>query len=697
MVKEQTAAILKEILLLASFLLSLGNCLAQTDKEFWFVAPVVDDENAKYNIPIVLRMTSFSSPSSVTISLPADPGFTPIHTSIPANSTVSVDLSAWVDEIQDGPPDFVRNKGMLIEATTAITAYYEVVSSYCTCNPEVFALKGRNALGTEFYISSQNTYHIDTVRFATATTAFDIVATQDRTQVTITPAQPVVGHPAGVPFQVTLNKGQTFSVVGMYRDPAHHLQGSHVVAGKPIAITLKDDLVRGDGLCADLIGDQTIPVGVTGHEYIVARGYLFPIDHVYVLATADQSSIYLDGSAAPVAVLNKGETFAFDLSVPSAYITGDKDFYVYHVTGAGCELGSAIIPKLNCTGSTSVNIVRSATVQFGVMLITKNGDQGSFTINSSPQFVPASAFTTVPGTGGRYLAATIDLSNAFPAGAVLNFSNSTGRFAMGFLDGNGKQGMRYGFFSDFAASNITSTSTEICPGDSAQLQASGGTSYQWLPVAGLDDPLVADPKASPGATTTYRAAVLNAQGCIDSAYAEVRVRNIPLFQPPPDEQVCRNATVELSSNNAPGFVYAWSPAQGLDDPSAPYPHASPENSTDYTLHISDSLCGHDTSFRVGVTVLPGGANTFVVPDAFTPNGDGRNDCFGIASWGNPRVEAFSIFNRWGQQVFSTRNPSVCWDGRFRGIPQPAGVYIYFIHAHTVCGEITRRGTITLIR
>jgi len=98
-----------------------------------------------------------------------------------------------------------------------------------------------------------------------------------------------------------------------------------------------------------------------------------------------------------------------------------------------------------------------------------------------------------------------------------------------------------------------------------------------------------------------------------------------------------------------------------------------------------------------VKVDQSGVPRFVVPNAFTPNGDGRNDCFGIQRWGKTEIEQFSIYNRWGQLVFQTKDPGRCWDGYFAGKLQNSGVYIYIIKARTVCGEVTRKGTLTLIR
>jgi gliding motility-associated-like protein len=72
------------------------------------------------------------------------------------------------------------------------------------------------------------------------------------------------------------------------------------------------------------------------------------------------------------------------------------------------------------------------------------------------------------------------------------------------------------------------------------------------------------------------------------------------------------------------------------------------------------------------------ADSFIMPDAFTPNGDGKNDLFYpvLNGQNDSSVISFSIYNRWGQLVYN--NPSQGWDGRYKGEPQPEGIYTYFV-------------------
>ncbi|MBZ0099247.1 MAG: gliding motility-associated C-terminal domain-containing protein [Taibaiella sp.] len=67
-----------------------------------------------------------------------------------------------------------------------------------------------------------------------------------------------------------------------------------------------------------------------------------------------------------------------------------------------------------------------------------------------------------------------------------------------------------------------------------------------------------------------------------------------------------------------------------------------------------------------------------VPSAFSPNGDGKNDVFRITNLGFQRIMEFRVFNRWGQEIFSTNDHRRGWDGTWEGVPQEMGVYNYLI-------------------
>ena len=117
----------------------------QVDKEFWFAAPGITESHGDQ--PILFRMSAQDAPTTVRISLPAFPQFDPVVFDMEPLESKSVDLTGWIDTLECKYPFTIRPNGIHISATEPITAYYEVNRHN---NPEIFTLKGRNALGTHF-------------------------------------------------------------------------------------------------------------------------------------------------------------------------------------------------------------------------------------------------------------------------------------------------------------------------------------------------------------------------------------------------------------------------------------------------------------------------------------------------------------------------------------------------------------------
>jgi gliding motility-associated-like protein len=107
-------------------------------------------------------------------------------------------------------------------------------------------------------------------------------------------------------------------------------------------------------------------------------------------------------------------------------------------------------------------------------------------------------------------------------------------------------------------------------------------------------------------------------------------------------------------------------------------------------------CANADSVLVKVTATNKGG--YLMPSGFTPNNDGLNDCYGIKYWGAIQELEFSIYNRWGERLFFTRNAGDCWNGKYKGVEQDPAVFIYMIKAKTSCDNyIFRKGSFSLIR
>ncbi|MFM2232240.1 MAG: hypothetical protein RJB31_941, partial [Bacteroidota bacterium] len=275
---------------------------SQADTQFWFAAP--DLQQAHGDRPILLRMAASRLPATVTISIPANPGFNPINVSIAANSSQSVDLTASIGLIENTLPNAVYQRGLLISSTTPIACYYDIAHSN---NGDMYALKGKNALGKKFTIPMQMDFNNRTAVNTPYTADFVIVATEDNTSITISPKNTLIGR-AG-PFTIVLNRGETYVCTAASNAGSMKPGGTTVTSNKPIAISTKDDSIALPGQsCSDTAGDQLLPDDLAGNEFIVVKGYLnITPDHYYVYATTNATTIKINGLS--VGTINAGEYY----------------------------------------------------------------------------------------------------------------------------------------------------------------------------------------------------------------------------------------------------------------------------------------------------------------------------------------------------------------------------------------------------
>lgn len=187
----------------------------------------------------------------------------------------------------------------------------------------------------------------------------------------------------------------------------------------------------------------------------------------------------------------------------------------------------------------------------------------------------------------------------------------------------------------------------------------------------------------------------SSKGCEDTATKKI---SIPRFAPfaGNDTTVIKGHTFNM--NGSGGAQYQWTPTNYLADPTDP---KSSITITDvgefvYNLHVvSENLCEGNDSVRIRVAERP----YFVVPSAFSPNGDGTNDVIRPLSAGYPYMTYFKIYNRWGQLVFQMFSSETGgWDGTYKGKMCDPGVYFWHARALNLEGkEEAFKGDITLIR
>ena len=132
-------------------------------------------------------------------------------------------------------------------------------------------------------------------------------------------------------------------------------------------------------------------------------------------------------------------------------------------------------------------------------------------------------------------------------------------------------------------------------------------------------------------------------------------------------------------NGQTGWNYQWSPPDGLDNPNIKNPIATPDETTVYTVTVTDAEgCTSSGDVTAAVIFTPCEHPYIFIPNAFTPNSDGVNDQFRVM--GNVIDELqMKIYNRWGELVFETNDPNSGWDGKHRGEDLGMDVFAYVIN------------------
>jgi gliding motility-associated-like protein len=221
----------------------------------------------------------------------------------------------------------------------------------------------------------------------------------------------------------------------------------------------------------------------------------------------------------------------------------------------------------------------------------------------------------------------------------------------------------------------------LCIGDVLILDPGDFESYLWQNSS-------ADPIFTTNTVGNYSVTVTNEFGCVATdAMRLLEIYPLPADFLPPDSSLCRGNILQIK---VPGFInYNWSTrsTQSFID----------ITKTDmYRLQVTDrNDCKGTDSIHV---LFYDNCLDILIPNAFTPNYDGKNDMF------KPLIPApvnnyhMLIFNRWGQQLFETQDQGKAWDGTFQAKEQAPGAYVYLITFKDIDRKnVKKYGTVILIR
>lgn len=237
-------------------------------------------------------------------------------------------------------------------------------------------------------------------------------------------------------------------------------------------------------------------------------------------------------------------------------------------------------------------------------------------------------------------------------------------------------------------SPLLNANYEFCNGDSLILNSGNWANYKWSTNETSQSIYV-----KPNFPTIYSVVVGDYDGCYDST--ETKVSPIAL---PQTEIITINDTIcfgnQLTLIATGADAYKWNDGT-LGDVLTSYPVAPNYYSVTGTNSLNGTECSYDTS----IYIFAKDCNTFYVANAFSPDGDGRNENFGPVGEYNLESYEFFVYSRWGILVFYTNDINQHWDGRNKnGIKVEQGVYTYLFKIKEPNVELYQlSGTVQLIR
>lgn len=266
-------------------------------------------------------------------------------------------------------------------------------------------------------------------------------------------------------------------------------------------------------------------------------------------------------------------------------------------------------------------------------------------------------------------------------------------FYLTAIDGNGCRSTDEVNVSVFIPPTVRAwPDTVICEGEGVNLYASGGGNYQWgsaPPVSSRNSEKV---RAKPSKTSRYTVTVTSADGCSDTASVLVVVakKAIAAFHLP-SEISDYQGLYTLQNNSSGASIYQWllwdSLRSSETNPQITFPKDGQYFIT--LIALNDSGCHDTVTLATRFQLKP----PFLIPNVFSPNGDGINDLFQIIDL-QPESR-LHILNRWGVPVFESTDYQNDWDGTSKGKELSNGVYFYVLTSPS--DGVKKSGTVTLVR
>lgn len=747
---------------------SAQNGFAQ-GKNFWFgFLKNAGGLNAVYT---TIASTASSSITG-TISVPGlswSQNFT-----VPPNATIQIAMPTGT---QPGTLEGIYNNAVHVVSSDSVLVYAENLNAGTSDASFIFPVKG---LGYKYIINSwlepSNPFSGEV----------SIVASENNSKIRITPSiMTSGGHPAGIPYTITLNQGEAYLITKDWSDNGSaSFTGTIIESANdqdcmPFAVFSGQTCINVNNCYAcDHLYEQLLPNSELGTNYTLAPLKDKDTTIYKIVALEDNTNVIIDNG--PSIVLNAGEAYILKNNTASSVTANYNIMIMQFAQGRGCdqvEVGDPfqilmyhddqMISRTTFRTTAIDTFQWPDTSTYWVNIITKTSDiantvldgvniaAGFSQVPSKPaysfaqkQVSPGDHHLSNPGGFLAYVYAWgYANSYGFCAGANLSkrisitdgtickgdsitlstesYLSINGHFTWSPGDDTGRTitvsptetttytvtytsdtGCFYGTLTDTAivtvlpqADIIVSSNSPLCQGDSLTLMASGGESYQWSGPNGYssNEQNLFMNNASIANSGVYTLIVTDSNGCTTTSKTNVIVNpkpQIKIIVESDTTHLCMGDEITLRGMGADR--YRWRSTLKLND--AEQEKITTILSESYNIVYLTGFNQWNCSDTATITFNAKSCCQIFVPNAFSPNGDGINDEFGVKTSGHPQLFLLEIYNRWGQRIFIGRTPEELWDGTFNS--QPSDMDTYFYHLSGKCANGTpfeQSGSVNLIR
>ncbi|MCX8533698.1 T9SS type B sorting domain-containing protein [Chryseobacterium luquanense] len=522
---------MKKILSFFLIFYIFSTTFAQLDRDHWF-APMVDRTGNPNPYQRLYLSTNRTTPFAVTIyNNNVVIGTVTISKNNPQRFDVLRDYIITTQQTDLFTP---TSKGLYLKADFP---FYANLRFSVFNHAEIITSKGIASTGTTFHVATAPiTVNNSILNFMTS-----VLATEDNTTVTISGYKNTVQFSNGTSgatnptLTFTLNKGQSYILDGIGNITGNFdgFIGAKIVATKPINVTngnFNGQYAGNNPTSSDILMDQSIPVNQLGNTFALVKGngnVGSSMEGALVVATQDNTLVYVNNEGLPIATLNTGQYFIipdtkYQLQGTTGhynlYIVTSKNAYVYQLLAGAASTGNEVatggfnfIPGLNCylpkqideLGFINENFVHTNVNPAGILtnptklnLITERG--ASVLVNGAPPPV---------GTGPFDMTGTLNwVTYGIPNITGTITVTSTKAITAGITAGSDAVGYG-GFFAGFPTQPvILKTGGDCVPGIVLTVDPIIYDSYQWY-VGGVAIIGANSPSYTPTGSGNYTCAV----------------------------------------------------------------------------------------------------------------------------------------------------------------------------------------------